>query len=631
MSKFQSTKILLIILVLSISILAQAHMLAGDPTILPRIGEGTQPPQIDGNLTATEWQDSVIFNTTISGYDAQIRVLSDASNLYIGFNYTSSSFVPVNNTSYNESVNINPQSHDWVALQIDNNLDQKNYATETSPDDIMVVDQLNSSLNYDGFLNGSTSGFFMDTNSSGTQDGTAIRANSSSSLSYEFKKSHKSTDKNGFDFNLNQRIFQFRLSVFFNETSNTSLSNAISTEWFALRINETGTGLAIKSVSNTTIAVNIIDAEPSEFLGLETTLNLFGFNATIYRDNFTIDKTADLNIFVLGNKAKLGSERLEQINDYMKLGGKMMIFLSNEAAPLSSDISESLGVKYLPNSVLTTKDGNATSELTINNFGDDLVFLNNHTIATDSMVNNVTLSSAALNITDTMNKTANPYVLYQDFIRYDLFKSDGLFYDSNDNSIIDDNEVNNGLSLGVAFDLMEGGRISLFPSTSLIANDYLTKSDNMIMLLRMIPWNARLVNTLEIHSTSISSHVVNKGDMVDVSVNVTDEQGNAVSVTVNAYLYQATGIRDSAQLSSSGTMFTGKLNVSKNGAYIIKTVAKLNGYGFAKGEDQNLFANSIINLKNDLSYINWFLAAVFAISIVMVILIIIKVKSVKLD
>ncbi|MHA2404880.1 MAG: hypothetical protein ACXADH_17940, partial [Candidatus Kariarchaeaceae archaeon] len=194
---------------------------SADSNLLPKIPQGDSPPIIDGNITA-EWESSFVFDTTVNSDPASVRVTTDNASLYIGFNYTTSFYVPVNDTlPVNATEDYNPSSHNWMALQIDNNLDQAEKGTKSSPDDVLVIDQYRSEIS-DGFMNNSDDFLIInDVNNSGSNDGAGSMMNTTIDenpyLAYEYSKALSSSDTDGFDFNLEKaNILQFRILVWLN-------------------------------------------------------------------------------------------------------------------------------------------------------------------------------------------------------------------------------------------------------------------------------------------------------------------------------------------------------------------------------------------------------------------------------
>lgn len=612
-------------IILIVSVFSRSALVGADSTIIPTIGEGGIVPTIDGNLTSfdTEWLDSVVLNTTISGYDTSIRILSDETNLYIAFNYTSANYVPVNGTSYNSTSDQNLDTHDWIALQIDNNLDQKTYGTASSPDDVVVIDQMNSS-SYDAYANGTSFAYFADTVANGTDDGNAVSANttigSEDNLVYEFIKPHNVLDTNGSDYNLDRRILQFKISLFFNTTSNSSLSKAASSPWFSMRINETGTGIALESASNTTISINIVgDDTDGKYFGLNTSLSLFGFDTTVVTNNFSVNDDVYLNIFVITENSVISEAQFDALKAYLGLGGKAIFFLSNASTSVSDDVAEKFNMDFLPNEIF---DNNETMlQLT----AADLVtmpYLGETSLTTNTSVSSMTFTSSAFNTSSSFNKTENPYVYFQDYHVYNLFDTTfEIAYNTSEGQIVSDD-----ISLGVSFDLLKGGRITLFPSTSMVSADYLTVEDNLIYLLRLLPWNSRIVNTLQVNSVEINANHYNVTDVLSITVNVTDEYGADVSASVISTLHLATTTIGTSELTGTGSIYTGTITIVQDGSMTLKTFAFKEGYGFAEGVDQELLVNEDVSLGNELSKLSFWLVIIFLTSIAMVVYIIMKTK-----
>ena len=51
-------------------------------------------------------QNAIYFNTTVNGNFATIQVTSNTTDLFIGFNYTSTNFAPVNQTGFINGTNL---------------------------------------------------------------------------------------------------------------------------------------------------------------------------------------------------------------------------------------------------------------------------------------------------------------------------------------------------------------------------------------------------------------------------------------------------------------------------------------------------------------------------------------------
>lgn len=606
MFKFQIWRIIPLLLLISVAVFVTPAL--SDPILLPKIEDGSEPT-IDGNMTTTadEWQDAVLFNTTVNLQDASVRVTSDSDNLYIAFNYTSPDFIPVNNTSYNSTDGLNLDAHDWMVIQFDNNLDEMELASSSSPDDIIVFNQDNSTA-YDGYLNGnSTHLFFVDTINNGTKDGSYSFANETADLVYETSKPHSTADNKGGDIDLSVSIIQFRMLSFTNQTSNST--SFTSTEWFTLRINETGTGLALKTVSEITVFLNILDDEIGEFQALETTLEQYGLNTSTTIGNFTLSDD-DLIIIVVTEGHEMESTEIDDLIAHMELGGRVILYLSPES-PSSSILADAFGFELLSNSVLAE---DAELNITATEMG-NARYISGSNLVTDRVVDNMVFSSSAFNISSSLNSTITPFMLRQDFMMENIFTATNLAYDSNDDDLVDSDESFTDLSLGVSIDFLKGGRVSVFPSVSAISNEYLTTEENMFFLLRMLTWNARQIDTISIHSVGLDTHAVNQTEPIGITVNVTDGFGDIIpGLMVKAELLLANNPVETVFLNSSGSLYSGIVSSARSGSMVIKITAYLDGYGFAEGEKQELIIINVVSSFNDLSQLSWVMILLFIVS-----------------
>lgn len=600
MLKFQIWKILPLILIFAAGIFATPTQ--ADPSILPNV-QGSEPT-IDGIINLTEWTNSLLFNTTVDGKAAQVRVTSNNDNLYIGFNYTAVKYTPVNSTSFNNTLSENLDTHDWLVLQFDNNLDKKNLGSAENPDDVVVVDQYKDET-YDGYANGTS--YLKDV----TQDGSYTFVNNTNDLTYEFSKPLESGDKNGSDISIARSVMQFKFNYYTNETSNSTAFT--STEWFTFRVNETGTGFALKSVSDVFINLNIVGNDGSDFIGLETSLVQYGFKVDYIVGNLTI-KESDLNIIILNDDATIKDEQLNELVSYIELGGKVMIFLSSTASAASQKIADKFNMNFINTKI---KDANNNTELKMSNSINEHVFLKGPSNVTDKVIENVQFESSGLNTT--LMKSKSSYIFRQRYDMIDLFDSSDLKFAS---------KTVSNITLAATFDLLKTGRVSLFASNDIVSNNQLTNADNLHMLLRLVPWNARLVNTIQINSLTLDKHTIMEDEKFTYSANVTDGFGNNnkdFQLLIN--LEQAHKAHVSITANSTDVWYNGTLQTKGHGNMEITTVAFLRGYGFAEGQVQHVFIDTHLDLYNKFSDLSPWIAIPFALSVFLVYLSIVKTKK----
>ncbi len=569
------------------------------------------PPIIDGNITKQEWNSSVQLKAALGDRRATVYVTSANESLFFGLNFTNPEFEPVN-----ASAPIN-QTHDFVALQIDNNLDKKSLGTLDSPDDLLVVDQYNET-SFDGFTTANgTAPIAYDTTVNGTNEGIAKRLNQTVNgetlLGYEFSKPANGNDEKGADFKLDEtNILQFRFVYWFNASANATISEAISTEWFSLRVNETGTGFALAPKTNqTNLLIDSIGKDNEE--GLKTVLNLFGYNYTINKDTSVFNNTdfnKDALIVVMVGSEGYSTQNINALTDFIRNGGQAIVFLSNQtqaAKSASRTIAEKFGIEFLTNRIL--QNGDDVVLIPKSNFNSKLAFSSGKSVAIDREAEAVQFTTGALNITDALNQT---FIESQRFAIYNLFENlNGLVYDENGNLVADSGEsYNENLSLGVGIDLQIGGRLALFPTNPLTDN-YLTKADNIEYFLRLIPWANKHISRIQVNNFTLSQNNMSINTLVTISANITDIFGEKVPENVEArvVLRRAGSIQNEIDLFDAGNgIYTGELKVSTYGWQEFEIEVFAYGYGFAQGEKLPIFVEKAPPKFNSLSDINIFLA-----------------------
>ncbi|MCE7736753.1 MAG: hypothetical protein GPJ54_17860 [Candidatus Heimdallarchaeota archaeon] len=626
---------------------------SGEGTVIPEItGNG---PQINGNLT-TEWEDSIRLETNFNGESASIFVQVNGDTVFIGFNYTSSSaFISVNDTEpvnstidYNSVTKFNNATHDWLVLQFDNNLDRENIGTAESPDDVISIDQYRNET-FDGIIAGNTTHpFLRDVNTTlgGTDDVTAFRSNYSDfefindidqvevfTNVYEFSKPIASGDNNGSDLNLaTTNILQFKLLYWMNSTANSTIDSAQTTEWFTLRLNDTGTGIATKSLNETRLDLLISDIDSLDFSAFSTVIDQYGFDLnSASNSSFINPATNDLTIIVLGSSSALSISDVQKAVDQLKIGGSILIFLNN-ASSISSSVAELFGLTYLNNGLIATGTSeNESSSVFDATATSEVAFPNSPSSVTNRSISTIELQSNAFNITELNDKDEHPFVLSQDYHLYDLFDLPAdLVYDADSDGIIGENETLNGISAGVAIDLQKGGRVALFPTSDIISNENFAEGDFLTYLLRLLPWNAKTMNTLLVQSLEIDTNNITPGNDINLDINVTDGFGdvfdNAMQITVTSNLLFGGNVIKTTEFSGSGSIYTAALEVTRTGFMTITTLVFLEGYGFVEGDKHEIVSESSVNNFNDLDDLSFVLVILFLATIAIVALTYFKTK-----
>ncbi len=590
----------LVVALLVTSAVQNVYIVSSNPSqILPV----TAPPTLDGNVTTSEWQNSASFNGTLGNFPASVYVTStNTSNLYFALNFTNPKFIPVNASN---PVN---QTHDFMALQIDNNLDTANLGTKASPDDVMVIDQYNTSA-IDAFTSTNTSKpFTYDVSANGTQNGSGkrLKINSTGQVGYEFTKPLYGSDLKGHDFNINNTgVLQFRFVSWFNQSATANFSTAVTTKWFQVRLNSTGTGFAkAPREANTKVYFENIggSANPS----LVNLFNAYGFNLTVNTVDSIFNKTFDKNALVIVSISKNGYSQnyIDGLINFVKNGGHAMVFLSTDSSSSlssSQSITSKLNIQLLNNVVLQK---NQTS-LNLTGFNQKLPFLKGNSTFTNAVPSNVSFdSSFALNLTTVHS---GGYVLDQRGMTYPMFTQSNLIYDSNGNKKADDKTVlNDNLTLASTTDLEFGGRISLLPA-NLISNNFISKDGNFKYLLRMMPWSAGQIYRLNLNSFVMSTHNTSLGTTIRLTANVTNNfftplnQAVSVQITVRR---AGSPITHVTLLPEQNGSFVGELKMQTFGWFTVDILSSSYGYGFATTKSQAMFISKPLPTYNSLSDLN---------------------------
>ncbi|OLS25112.1 MAG: hypothetical protein HeimC2_19840 [Candidatus Heimdallarchaeota archaeon LC_2] len=634
----------------ALSILLVPSNTFGEMTILPEVdGNG---PQINGNLTA-EWEDSVRFDTVFNGEEANVFIQVNGSHLFIGFNYTSSSpFISVNDTLPIGS-DYNNATHDWLVLQFDNNLDREIIGTEDYPDDLLSVDQYRNET-FDGFIRGNTTHPIVSDNSTiegtnstigGTNEGTAFRSNYSEFVFinendiapverfisvYEFTKPLASGDINGSDIDITKtNIVQFKLLYWMNQTANETIANSQSTEWFTMRLNDTGTGINTKLLNETKIDIFMAASDLTEFNAFNTILEQYGFNTEIHINTSNADLSGnDLSILLLGSTG-FSEDEIQRFIDDVKIGGTLLIFLGEDAT-VSNAIAEKFGLSYLANNLIQSAPGiNQSDSLLSLTFSDDLTFANEPSSVTNKSISSVNITtSKGFNISESLEKQ---FILSQDYHLYDLFNLPSeTVYDENDDLIVDTTETNVGVSSGVALDFVKGGRAVIFPSGLLASNNEVIEGNFPTYLLRLLPWVSRTINTLQFEDMNINTNNVEPEDFITLSLNLTDGFGSvlpdSIKVNVTSKLSFGGNYINIVSLEGSGSFYTNQMKIPRSGFMTVETTAFLLGYGFVEASDKELVSEFSVGTFNDLSDLSYILVIFFLMTVAIVVIVYLKTK-----
>ena len=233
-------------------------------------------------------------------------------------------------------------------------------------------------------------------------------------------------------------------------------SNLDKSPWFALRLDDREFQNTVKPLNTTNINLIHNTNQVSDIDALQTIAELYDLNLDIHSSVINSSLTNyDLNIVALDENTVLTQNEIDILIQYIRNGGNTMILFGSSAN--SKSIAEALEFEYLPNKVLIN---NNDSMIPINSLNSDMSFLNQQTVYTNQTVNSLTYETSAFNITSLLN-SSNKHLLGQEFMLYDLFNNpNSIAYDLSNDGFVNTTENFESLNLGIAIDLLKGGRLS---------------------------------------------------------------------------------------------------------------------------------------------------------------------------
>jgi len=499
-------------------------MAAGSVLLLPE----TPAPVIDGNVTTLEWTNSARFEATLDQIQASVFVTTNESNIFFAINFTQPKFLELNMTAPVNATNFNPglnRTHDFMAVQIDNNFDKLNLGSNTSRDDVVVINRYEN-VSRDAYTDGNaTSVFNLDTANNGTNDGNAkylVVNGTTDQVSYEFTKDMSSTDRNGSDFNVNiSRGVQFRFLSWFNQTANATFDKAVPTDWFTLRMNSTGGLSSVEQVSSTPVTFDFFGLSASDENTIRNTLKFSGYSLTDFASVNVSKYEKSINgtlVFIIGN-GEIDKTKADAALSYVRSGGTAIFLLSgvsDQSTKFSSMIAEGFGLKFEGKQLLTS---NNSLDISASDLG-SMDYLTGPSVITNDAVTKMSGKGYVLNASQLHE---NSLILDQKYMDYQIIGlPSGTYIDENGNGLIGTNEVmTTSATLAVGFDFLKGGRAVVSSFNPLLADDVLT-AGNVPFFFRTLAWVSKQTQALVGHSSEVSNTHITQNDKITVSANVSD-------------------------------------------------------------------------------------------------------------
>ncbi len=498
-------------------------------------------PIIDGNLTSFEgeWENATIYNTEFgSGNKAlTIRVLANETHLFMGINYVSSIFIPVNETIPIDE-DFNNETHTWYTIVFDRNYDGV-AGSELTPDDAIVINYRVEGAQ-DAYINGTKlNSIAMDVDISGIENSYANVSEYEDDfynhvVTIEVVKELESNDEIGNDIDLHasESIF-FAIIVAENATAiyNRTLLGEIDafTPWKKIQFVTLHDYFSyVEDVSDLDVLIFISESEASNYDNLSSIVVFllnYGANVTFNFDHLDHDinyrSLSHLDLLILvGAHPNLSVDEIEAIALYIASGGSVYIL----ADPVSKNgklnqLLSKFGMEVY-SSYLYSTDTAINSSIKIDSSDiESLPYMMGTNIFTDQIVDEILYTGTAINFTSTLGEGK---FMSQEGDLYPIINLTGDYYidvDDNGEFNAEDIELNDTI-VQAGLELQRGGRLIVTSSADLLNASYIAESDNKIFFLRQIQWLMKLQNAINFENYVVEEINIIEGEAISVSVEV---------------------------------------------------------------------------------------------------------------
>ncbi|MCK4972397.1 MAG: hypothetical protein KAS52_03695 [Candidatus Heimdallarchaeota archaeon] len=498
-------------------------------------------PIIDGNLESFEgeWENATVYNTEfgLGNKALTIRVLANETHLFMGINYVSSIFIPVNTTIPIDE-DFNNETHTWYAIVFDRNYD-KIAGSELTPDDAIVINYREEGAQ-DAYINGTKlNSIVMDVDVTGIENsyayvnGTFLDDFGKHIVTIEVVKELESDDEIGNDIDLHASEFiDFEMIVVENETAiyNRTLlgEREAFTGWKNIKLVTLHDYFSyVEDISDLDVLLYFSESEASSYDNISTSIVVFlknyGANVTFMFDNLENDVTyrslSQFNLLILvGSQPDLSADEVEAITLYVASGGSVYI-LADHASKNGNlnQLLSNFGMEVYSSYLYSTNIAvNSSIEIGVSEI-ESLPYMTGNNIFTDQIVEEILFTGTAINFTTDIGEGK---FLYQEGDLYPIINLTGDYYiDTDDNGefSVEDIALNNTI-VQAGLELQRGGRLIVTSSADLLNGSYITERDNKIFFLRQIQWLMKLQNAINFENYVIEETSIIEGESISVSV-----------------------------------------------------------------------------------------------------------------
>jgi len=502
-------------------------------------------PIIDGNLESFEgeWGNATVYNTEfgLGNKALTIRVLANETHLFMGINYVSSIFIPVNTTIPIDE-DFNNETHTWYAIVFDRNYD-KIAGSELAPDDTIVINYRAEGAQ-DAYINGTKlNSIAMDVDVTGIENSYANVSEYEDDfhnhvVTIEVAKELDSDDEIGNDIDLHSSdSIDFLMIVAENATAvynRTLLGREIGgidafTPWKNIQFVSLHDYFSyVEDVSELDIIIYVSETKASNIMNL-TSIHWFleqkGVNVTYIVDDedyeITYRRLSEIDLFILiGPQPNLSNDEIDAISLYIASGGSAYIFAdpSSSGGKLNQLLSD-FGMEVY-DSYLYSFNTDVNSSIIIDVAEiESLPYMTGTNIFTDRDVDEIQFTGTAINFTTDIGEGR---FLYQEGDLYPIINLTGDYYiDTDDNGEFNTEDITlNYTIVQAGIELQRGGRLIVTSSADLLNASYIAERDNKIFFLKQIQWLMKLQNAINFENYVVEDSNIIEGESISVSVTV---------------------------------------------------------------------------------------------------------------
>ena len=505
-------------------------------------------PIIDGDLDSFEgeWENATVYNTDFGTGNklVTIRVLANETHLFMGINYVSSIYVPIN-TTIPVGDEYNNETHTWYAIVFDRNYD-KTVGSTTAPDDAVVVNYRVEGAQ-DAFINGTkVNSLGIDVNVTGFENAIANVTEYEDDfhnhvVTLELAKEIKSGDELGYDIDLqSSESVDFLLLVFENETAiyNYTLLGQAITPWKNIEFVQLHEYFSyVDDFATMDVLIYASESDSSNFANLSSIhnfLSTYGMNVTIIADDtdyeLTYNRLSGLELFILlGPHDSLLESEVEAVTLYIASGGSALILADDVG--INSRLNELLGNfdMQIYNADLYSKTPLSASHIIDSTDFAQLPYLVGNTAFTERLVDEIYYAGSALNFTGEIGESIYQY---QEGDLYPIINMTGEFFiDRNGNGEFnEDDEISLTSAITQAgLELQRGGRLIVSASSDLYNTSYIVKESNRFVFLRQLAWLLKFQNGINFDNFVVESSHVIEGEAINVNITINGDNETALT------------------------------------------------------------------------------------------------------